>query len=316
MRRRGRPASFRHEAVLYRGRRGFLRSLVPFVRDSLNAGEPILVAVGQRKIDLLRGELGPESSAEVSFVDIEGVGRNPARIIQVWRDWADRQAGDRFFRGVSESIWPGRTPEEIVECEYHESLINAAFEDGPPWWLVCPYDTAHLDRRVIDRAMHAHPLVSDRGRYRTTHEAPADYASGMLADPLPEPQREAERILISMETLRTVRAKVRTAGARSGLSAARCQDFAVAVNEAAANSILHGGGTGVLRIWREKRSLICEVGDNGRIEDHLLGRARPVPDAKGGAGVWLINQTCDLVQIRSVPGGGAVVRMRMWLDRR
>jgi hypothetical protein len=44
----------------------------------------------------------------------------------------------------------------------------------------------------------------------------------------------------------------------------------------------------------------------------LVGRVRPGTDACSGRGVWLVNQLCDLVQIRSAPGG-SVVRVRKCL---
>jgi hypothetical protein len=40
----------------------------------------------------------------------------------------------------------------------------------------------------------------------------------------------------------------------------------------------------------------------------LVGRVRPTPDAQSGRGVWIANQLCDLVQIRS-GRSGTVVRV-------
>jgi hypothetical protein len=42
------------------------------------------------------------------------------------------------------------------------------------------------------------------------------------------------------------------------------------------------------------------------IGDPMVGRVRPEEGAGGGYGVWLANQLCELVQIRSVPGGSVV----------
>ena len=41
----------------------------------------------------------------------------------------------------------------------------------------------------------------------------------------------------------------------------------------------------------------------------LVGRERPAGPA-GGYGLWLANQLCDLVQVRSFPAG-SVVRLHM-----
>ena len=67
-----------------------------------------------------------------------------------------------------------------------------------------------------------------------------------------------------------------------------------------------GGGSGTLRCWRDGESLVCEVKDSGHIQAPLIGRRRPQPEACSGRGVWLVNQLCDLVQIRSNPTGSVV----------
>ena len=82
----------------------------------------------------------------------------------------------------------------------------------------------------------------------------------------------------------------------------------LAVNEVATNSIRHGGGRGVLRIWHAAGALVCEVADSGRIADPLAGRQRPVSGQSGGHGLWLCNQICDLVQVRTF-ATGSVVRL-------
>jgi anti-sigma regulatory factor (Ser/Thr protein kinase) len=78
----------------------------------------------------------------------------------------------------------------------------------------------------------------------------------------------------------------------------------------ATNSLRHGGGSGVLRIWEKGSSLVCEVSDAGRIEDPLVGRGKPSGDLGSGFGLWLANQLCDLVQIRTF-STGSVVRLHV-----
>ena len=109
-----------------------------------------------------------------------------------------------------------------------------------------------------------------------------------------------------------MRSGVSRLAADARLSAERTQHLALSVSELATNSVRHGGGSGVLRIWREDEALICEVRDRGRIDDPLAGRVRPSPDRLSGRGLWLVNQLCDLVQIRSCRAG-SVVRIHMRL---
>jgi anti-sigma regulatory factor (Ser/Thr protein kinase) len=87
-------------------------------------------------------------------------------------------------------------------------------------------------------------------------------------------------------------------------------DLVTATSELAANSVMHGGGSGTLRLWFENGALLAEVEDRGRIEEPLVGRLRPDISQEGGRGLWLANQLCDLVQIRS-GAGGTTVRLHL-----
>jgi anti-sigma regulatory factor (Ser/Thr protein kinase) len=94
------------------------------------------------------------------------------------------------------------------------------------------------------------------------------------------------------------------------MSPARTGDLVLAINELTTNSLRHGGGRGVLRMWVEGGTAVCEVRDRGWIGFALVGRERPPSSENGGRGLWLVNQMCDLVQLRSSPAG-TVVRVHM-----
>jgi anti-sigma regulatory factor (Ser/Thr protein kinase) len=87
-------------------------------------------------------------------------------------------------------------------------------------------------------------------------------------------------------------------------------DLVTAASELAANSVMHGGGCGTLRLWVDDGSLLAEVEDAGRIDEPLVGRLRPGLAQEGGRGLWLANQLCELVQIRSGEGR-TVVRLHV-----
>jgi len=70
--------------------------------------------------------------------------------------------------------------------------------------------------------------------------------------------------------------------ARLGLSADRTNDLRSAVAELANNSVMHGGGRGILEIWSSDGYVVCQVRDAGTIADPLAGR-RPVSTAWGTA---------------------------------
>lgn len=306
----GRQEAFRHEAFLYAGVADFLAGTVPFVRDALAADEPVLVVVDRAKIDLMRAELNGDAGG-VRFADMAEVGRNPARIIPAWRQFlTEHAAGGRPVRGIGEPIWAGRSPAELVECQQHESLLNVAFAGTSAWRLLCPYDTEALGPAVIDEACRSHPFVLEGDCYRPSDSFVGHGSYHHLGDPLPEPAVPPAELRFGPGLLHAVRELVRRHAALCRLGAARTADLALAVNEIATNSLRHGGGGGVMRLWQEGSLLICEVRDRGRIDQPLVGRVRPTTERECGRGLWLANQLCDLVQIRST-SGGTVVRLHM-----
>lgn len=148
---------------------------------------------------------------------MEEVGRNPASIIPLWRDFVD-EGGGRTVRGIGEPVWAARGAAALDECRRHESLLNVAFAPAPAWSLLCPYDAGSLPDEALE--------------------------------------------------------KEAAAAERAGMDQLGIADLVTATSELAANSVMHGGGSGTLRL-------------------------RPGIRQEGGRGLWLANQLCDLVQIRS-----------------
>jgi anti-sigma regulatory factor (Ser/Thr protein kinase) len=301
---------FRHEALIYNGEQGFLRGTLPFVTDALSAGEAVLVAVRQQRATALNRALG-DAAADVRFVDIHELARNPARVIPAWREFLSEHADDgRPVRAIGESVWPGRSQAEIDECQRHESLVNLAFANGPAWSLLCPYDLAELDPRQIGAARVTHPALMHEGNSRRSDAyIPSHCAPGAFAGALPEPPRERDELAFTFRGLGAVRSVVSARADRAGLASEPREDLVLAVNELVTNSVQYGGGGGTLRIWTESDALVCEVRDRGYIDDPLAGRIAPPLEQHGGRGLWLVNHLCDLVQIRSTPNG-TVVRVR------
>jgi anti-sigma regulatory factor (Ser/Thr protein kinase) len=299
--------AFRHEALLYSGADGFIEGTLPFVRDGAHAGDATLVVVDAAKIERLRDALGADADA-VEFADMSEVGSNPARIIPAWRAFVDSHPARRL-RGIGEPIWAQRSAAELVECQRHEALLNLAFADTEDFTLLCPYDVDALSPAVVEKAHHSHPVLVSGGAGRTS----ASYVETVpapFAEPLPEPPDTAYALAFDTDTLVAVRELVAARATAAGLSELRTGDLVLAVNEVATNSVIHGGGQGVLRIWCEPDAVICEVSDGGAIVEPMAGREPPPDGHLGGQGLWLCNQLCDLVQIRSF-ADGAVVRLHM-----
>jgi anti-sigma regulatory factor (Ser/Thr protein kinase) len=305
-------ATFRHEAFLYRDDDEFVTGTAAYVREGLDAGEPVLVAVVADKIRMLREALGDGADA-VAFADMDRVGRNPGRILHAWYEFAGAHvAPGRPARGVGEPVFVGRSPAEVVECQRHEHLLNLAFDGGTPWTLMCPYDTGALDAAVVDEARHSHPVLRlDGEAYGNVRYQPVDPAEP-FDPPLDPPPQGADEQAVSRSTLRSARAAVRRHARAAGLPDRRAADLAVAVSELAANTVRHAGGSGVLRSWRTPEAVVHEVRDAGVLRDPLVGRRRPGVEEEAGRGLWLVHQLCDLVEVRS-DATGTTVRVQMRL---
>ncbi|HEX8745453.1 MAG TPA: sensor histidine kinase [Thermoleophilaceae bacterium] len=297
--------TFRHKALFYDGIDGFVGGTLPFVRAGVAAGEPVMVAVDAEKIALLEERLGADAGS-VDFVEMRGLGRNPGCIIPAWREFVARNAfSGRRLRGIGEPVWDGRSPAEIEECHQHEALLNVAFDDGPAWTLVCPYDRAALPADVIEAARRTHPIVGEDGVTRRSGAYRNPRLDPLGGDLEPPPARR-EELPFTLADLSAVRSMVDAWARAAGVSRTRTADLVLAVNELATNSIRHGGGAGVVRSWREPGRFVCEVRDSGRIDDPLAGRGLPTDARQGGRGLWLVNQLVDLVQLRSLRDGCAV----------
>jgi anti-sigma regulatory factor (Ser/Thr protein kinase) len=308
-------AAFRHEAMLYSGMEEFLARTVPFLREGVRRAEPTLVVVSKRKIAALTARLGADA-AGVQFADMAEVGANPARIIPAWNEFVAKHTGSgRPFRGIGEPVYPERGAAELVECQRHEALLNVAFDDGPGWWLLCPYDTTALTPAVIEEAHRSHPYVAHDHTHAPSELYPEVVTAGAsFTAPLPEPRAVQATLEFNGNGLRPVRRLVSTEAARAGFTSQPIADLVLAVSEVAANSVEHGGGRGTVRVWRDGHVLVCEIRDGGHIDDPLVDRRRPAPGQPGGRGLWLANQLCDLVQLRSFTTG-TTVRLHMHRDR-
>ncbi|MGY1580387.1 anti-sigma factor RsbA family regulatory protein [Streptomyces sp. MN13] len=301
---------FIHPALFYGDDEEYLAGTVPFVREGLDAGEPVAVAVPGERLALIREGLG-EAAAGVRLLDMREAGRNPGRIIPgVLRQFADAQPPGRRVRIIGEPVWAGRSATEYPACVQHEALINAAFT-GRPVTILCPYDVSRLQADVVTDAYATHPTVVEAGTGGAGRVSDAYDPEGVVARynrPLTVVP-DALAVVFDAESLPEARHVVTGEGARHGLTGTRLGDLALVTAELTTNSVVHGGGTGTVRVWTEDGHLVVEVRDKGRLTDPLAGR-RPAPQTqRGGRGLLLVNLVSDLVRTHTDDAGTTV---RCW----
>ncbi len=278
----------KHESLDYENLDGFLASTVPFVEAALDAGEPIMVAIGEHRVAALKVASG-ERANRVEFVELETLGASPSRIISTWRRFAQRHPG-QSLRGVTEPAWPGQAEGEQIDGEHHESLLALALS------------------QVDIRLLHARDIT------RSPPSAEARYADALVAVP-----ERATVLSFTPGQLGDVRNYMIERAERTGLDTARAFDLALAVHELATNCVHHGGGAGSLVVWEDPEFLYCEVRDEGSpaedrsAADEAPGAEERLPAPRGGRGLWLVHQLCGWVHVRPL-GTGNAVRVRMKRD--
>lgn len=302
--------SYRHEALLWHTAEDFTDTLVPFVDEGLDAGEPVMVAVTPQHTVWLQEALGAAAAQEVTFVDMMALGRNPARIIPAWREFVDGESsGRRPTRGIGEPIWPGRHAEELLECQLHEALLNVAIEPATPLWLICPYDAASLDTEVLEEASRSHPVMVEAGAHRgSAHYVGRPHADALFGAGLSEPRGRPRMAAYTAETIHRLPAYAKLELWITGLSAERAVQLAAATDLLARGSLHRGASDVSIRIWTDRDAVVCEVSDDAPVTDPLHGRSLPADEHEG---LWRVNQACDLVQLRSAEGR-TTVRILTW----
>ena len=302
--------SYRHEAFMWRDADDYASVLTPFVEDGLAAGEAVMVAVVRRHANWLRQSLGTQAR-KVKFVDMAKLGRNPARIIPAWQKFVDQHSGyGRPVRGVGEPIWAGRRPEEILECQLHEALLNLAVDPKIPLWLICPYDLQGLDSSVIKEAHRSHPAIMEGDRYHGNSDyGGAAHVEAMFSTDLPNLGPDPAEFTFTTDSVDRVFNIVTLEAYGAGLWSDKVTDLAATSRRLASCSLRRGATDGTIQIWDLPYALICEVSDRTMIEDVLAGRRALVSSDRDG--LASANRKCDLVQLRST-ASGTTVRLHMW----
>jgi anti-sigma regulatory factor (Ser/Thr protein kinase) len=295
---------FQHQALVWKETADWLWPVLAFVQEGLSRSEPVSIGVSAATQARLRQQLGGEPLLD--FFDIDQLGRNPGRIITTMLDFASRHGG-RPLRYVTEPVRAGRPAAANVEGARHEALVGLALAELGAT-VLCLYD-GQLDPATLSCARQSHPFLLTGGQ---PESSPAYLGPGVMPAycdrPLTPPPAGAASLSYRTD-LRPVRVQVTNCAREAGLGDDRTADLVLAASEIAANTLRHTSGGGTLRVWQTPEELICQITDSGHIGDPLAGRRRPASDSSG-QGLWVVNQVCDLVELRSGPDG-TTIRMHV-----
>jgi hypothetical protein len=196
----------------------------------------------------------------------------------------------------------------LAEAQLHEALLNVAVHPDTPMWLRCPYDVGALSEAEVTEAARSHPILVESGDLRGSRSyGGMQHVEDLLAAELPEPATTVDGIALPAGGS-AVATLVNAHAAAADLDQEKAWALSLAVREVAASAV--PGCT--LRVWAEPAALVCEVRDPDPVADPMAGRVQPRDAEPDERGLWLANQMCDLVQVRSTPEG-STIRILTWL---
>ncbi len=289
---------------------GFLDLAVPRIRQALADGRRVLAATRPELLALLAEALGGDYE-RVDGRDSGSWYTHPQRTLATCHDYAH---GRRTLI-VGEPVWAGRSQIETREWVRYESVINSALA-GLHATALCFYDLRTAPEGVMRHAPMTHPLLfGPNGATPSPHYVrPDELVLNGDDTPLPEPTGPVRAVRFTAQRLRDLRYTVADYAHAAGMDGELVTALVLSVSEIAANSIEHGAGHGLVRIWRSDSGVICEISDSGGpLEDPLPGYIPPEPESLRGYGLWISRQLCDLVELRSADG---MLRVRLHMRLR
>lgn len=164
-----------HEALVYSTVEEFLATTVRFVREGLDAQEPVLVVTKQANLRVLREALDADVS-RVDFVDSAAWYRSPSQTFEAYDGYVRTRLEDGVgrMRIIGEPVWPATPARLVAEWKRYESAINVAWA-AKPLSVICPYDAGELPDAIVADAHRTHPVLRTGCRTRPSpHYADPD----------------------------------------------------------------------------------------------------------------------------------------------
>ncbi|WP_436756731.1 anti-sigma factor RsbA family regulatory protein [Streptosporangium sp. V21-05] len=292
-----------HQAAVYDSDGRFLAMALPFVRDGLAKGDPVMVATTSANLELLGGALGRDGRlvdyAETAFLGRRTVERATA-FHRYWQRRGPEAPRGGHVRILAEPVWAGRAPADVRAWQRMESGLNLLLR-ATNVWMICPYDERTADPGVVAAARRTHPTLSEDGVSMTSCPEYADPA-GFIGecDSFPPLEPPGDSAAARVETLHALRLFVTGHASFMGLSHDRAKLLSVAAYEVAA--LL--GPPVTVRMWERLGAITCHVDRRGgRVADPVAGFLPPGSVAGPGDGLWIARQLCDRLDIHNDQGG-------------
>jgi anti-sigma regulatory factor (Ser/Thr protein kinase) len=302
---RAHGSGYVHELALYGSDRELLDTVVPFLLDGVEAGEPTLAALTPRNEELVRQAVGPTSG--VSFVPAASEYDRPAATIRSYRARFDAlvAAGAEQIRVVGDVPVPAGPRWD--EWARYEAAANTVFA-GYPLWGLCSYDARTLPDDVLDDLLATHPNVAHGHDHRPNpgFVDPTRFHEQRPAASLDPLQADAPAAALVDPDPAEARAAAAAVAVDAGLDVHHTEDLLVVASELVTNGHLHGSPPVTFEAWAAPGRVLVSVTDGGPGPDHALVGLQRSDRAFGGMGLWIAHQLADDVVLDFGPGGFTV----------
>lgn len=326
----GAGAAFEHGACIYENDEQYLETAVPFLAEGLAFGEPVLAVTTPANLELIGAALG-KRAGEVDYAESAFFGRRPpqrvAAFYRYWRTHAAARDGasanpenseengeDRVIPGaaprvriLAEPVWAGRSAREIAAWTRMESALNVALA-ATSVSMICPYDARTLGSDIVADAVCTHPVLitGERSSPSAQYVDPAVFVPSYNAGPLADPPADAAAFAFTGD-LRALRRFMTDRAAEYQVDGDRAEMLVLAVSEVGAYLKRQPPGAAVVRTWEQPGAVVCDFRQpGGSIDDPFLGLRPAELEPGDGDGLWLTNQICDWMEIRSGADGCAI----------
>ena len=300
-------ASYSHELLLHHDDETLVGGTRLFVQRALEADGHVLVHSSRTRLGLLRDALGEDPRIEYAYD--EDLYQAPTQTLFAYqRKLAEYpEATDAWVTGT---VPLGDDIESQSAWARYESMVNAALATFP-FHALCTYDTRALPASAIAAAKATHPTISSEAGSLASdaYACPAAF----LHDPLarvpraPDSAPDLVTTVTDLTELAHARRLVRTtARAHSAVSYTHVDDLVVAMNEVAANGLVHGAPPVRIVLWAELGRLTCRVVDAGPGGLDPLSGFR-YPELEEPMGLWAARQQVDDLFIGTTERGGTSV---------
>ena len=310
---------FQHWACVYDDDQQLVDTAVPFLAAGLAVGQPVLAVTTRANLELIGAALG-ERAGDVDYAESAFFGRRPPqRVAAFYRYWtrhadARSDGGSGRSTGIStgvrimaEPVWAGRSAREVAAWTRMESALNVVLAPASIS-MICPYDTRTLGPDVIADALRTHPaqITGPDLSPSPGFTDPAEFARSCDTGPLAQPPADAAAFRFDGD-LRGLRRFIASHADAHGVTGARAEMLILAVSEVGAYLKSQGPGTAAVRAWEQPGAVVCDFRQPGTsVSDPFLGLRPASLEPGAGDGLWLANQICDWMDIRSGADGCAI----------